>query len=168
MNDFNILHKNVQAAAIGLGTECEVHNHKKFPREIRSPHDFAAALGYEIQRITKTLFLCGPEEQRYVAAVCSIDRRLDLKSIAEAIGVKRVEVSSLEDLKSKTGYPKNGVSPLGLTEDVSVIVDTKLLHYPTVLIGGGAAAIEIELTPSDLVRASRATVRYITAHPDPE
>jgi Cys-tRNA(Pro)/Cys-tRNA(Cys) deacylase len=42
-------------------------------------------------------------------------------------------------------------------------VDRPLLDYPTVLIGGGATAIEIELSPADLVRISGATVESITS-----
>jgi Cys-tRNA(Pro)/Cys-tRNA(Cys) deacylase len=158
----NELHKNVQDAISKLGTEYKVHDHSKFSSEIRNPNDFAAALGYSIQRITKTLFLRGHDGQTYAAAVFSMDRRLDFKSTANAIGTKRVEAASSENLQVKTGYPKNGVSPLGLAEDITVVVDRLLLDYPTVLIGGGATGIEVELSPSDLVRISGATVESIT------
>ena len=61
-----------------------------------------------------------------------------------------------------TGYPRNGVSPLGLAGGIAVVVDSRLFDYPTILIGGGATAIEIEIAPSDLVRLSGATVQGIT------
>jgi Cys-tRNA(Pro)/Cys-tRNA(Cys) deacylase len=155
-------HKNVLDAINKLGTEYKVHNHGKLSSQIRNPNDFAAALGYPIQRITKTLFLRSHDGQAYVAAVCSMDRRLNFRSIANAIGTKRVEAASSEYLQIKTGYPRNGVSPLGLAEDITVVVDRLLFDYPTVLIGGGTSEIEIELSPSDLVRISRATVESIT------
>ena len=78
-----------------------------------------------------------------------MDRRLNFRSIANAIGTKRVEAASPEYLQIKTGYPRNGVSPLGLAEDITVVVDRLLFDYPTVLIGGGTAEIEIELSPSE-------------------
>lgn len=156
------LHRNVQAAISVLDAGYKVHDHGKLSSEIRTPYDFAVALGYPIQRITKTLFLRSRGGQAYAAAVYSIDRRLDFKSTANAIGAKRVEVASSEDLQVKTGYPNNGVSPLGLAGDITVVVDRLLFDYPTVLIGGGATGIEIELSPSDLVRISAATVESIT------
>jgi Cys-tRNA(Pro)/Cys-tRNA(Cys) deacylase len=163
MSDIHKLHENVQAAVGALGTGYKIHDHGELSVEIRSPQDFADALGYPIQRITKTLFLRSRDGQAHAVAVCSMDRRLNFQSIADALGVKRAEAAPLDDLQAKTGYPRNGVSPLGLAGDITVLVDELLLGYPTVLIGGGAAAIEIELTPADLVRVSGATVRSITA-----
>jgi Cys-tRNA(Pro)/Cys-tRNA(Cys) deacylase len=162
MNEIHKLHKNVQAALSRLEVEYKVHDHRKLPSEIRNPQDFAAALGYPIQRVTKTLFLRSEDREIYAAVVCSIDRRLDFKSTANAIGVKCVEAASAEDLEVKTDYPQNGVSPLGLDGDIAVVIDRLLFDYSTVLIGGGAAAIEIELSPSDLVRISGATAQSIT------
>ena len=163
MDDFNSLHKNVQAAISGLEAGCKIHDHNKFSSQIKSPQDFATALGYQIGRITKTLFLRTRDGRTYGVAVCSIDLRLDFKLAAEALGVKRIEAASPEDLKAKTGYPRNGVSPLGLAEDIAVVVDRPLLDYPTVLVGGGATAIEIEVAPADLIDISRATVQSITS-----
>lgn len=158
----NELHENVQDAISKSELACKVHDHSKLPLKIRSPNDFAAALGYSINRITKTLFLRSHDGQTYAAAVCSMDRRLDFKSTANAIGVKRVEVASPEALREKTGYPRNGVSPLGLAEDIVIVVDRLLFDYPTILVGGGATGIEIELSPSDLVRISGARTEGIT------
>jgi Cys-tRNA(Pro)/Cys-tRNA(Cys) deacylase len=163
MSESYKLHENVQAAIGRLETGYEIHDHGELSSKIRNPADFAAALGYPIQRITKTLFLRSHGGEIYAVAVCSIDRRINFKSTANALGVKRVEAASLEDLQAKTGYPKNGVSPLGLTGDIAVVVDRPLFDYPTVLIGGGATAIEIELSPADLVRISGATVESITS-----
>jgi Cys-tRNA(Pro)/Cys-tRNA(Cys) deacylase len=42
------------------------------------------------------------------------------------------------------------------------VVDRLLLDYPSILIGGGAAAVEIEIAPADLVRISGAAVASIT------
>lgn len=162
MNELQKLNKNVQAALGGIKADCKIHDHRTFSREIRNPQDFAAALGYPIQRIAKTLFLRSHDRQVYAVAVCPIDRRLNFQSIADAVGVNRVEVASSEDLQAKTGYPKNGVSPLGLDGHIAVVMDRLLLDYPTVLVGGGAAAIEIELSPSDLARISGATIESIT------
>ena len=162
MNDLEKAHKNVQAAIVELDGGYKIHDHGKISSEIKTPHDFAAALGYPIQRITKTLFLHSHDGQVSVATVCSIDRRLNFRSIADALGVKRVEAASPEELQARTGYLRNAVSPLGLTGDIAIVVDSSLFDYPTVLIGSGAIAIEIELPPADLVRISKAKVQSIT------
>lgn len=161
MSDFAKAHKNVQAALSGLGAEFKVYDHGKLPSEIRSPLDFAGVLGYPVQRITKTLFLLSHDRQVAAAAVCSVDRRLNFKSVADVVGAKRLEVASETELHARTGYPRNGVSPLGLAPDIAVIVDSPLFEYPTLLIGGGATGIEIELSPADLLRTSSARLQRI-------
>jgi Cys-tRNA(Pro)/Cys-tRNA(Cys) deacylase len=162
MDQIEKLHENVRAAIRGLEAEWKVYDHRELATEIKSPADFASALGYPVERIAKTLFLCSPDRHIYAAAVCSVSRRLDFKSAARAIRVSRVEVASAEDLAVKSGYPRNGVSPLGLADGISVVVDSLLLDYPSILIGGGAAAVEIEIAPADLVRISGAAVASIT------
>ncbi len=161
MNDFHQLHENVQAAISALEIVCKVHDHSKISSEISSPYDFAAALGYPIQRITKSLLLCSRDKQTYAVAVCSVNHRLDFKSTANALGTNRLEVASAEDLQIRTGYPKNGVSPLGLADDVTVVVDRLLFDHPTVLIGGGTIGIELELSPADLLLIPGATMGNI-------
>ncbi len=162
MRSVEKLHVNVRAAISGLDVKYKVYDHADFAAEISSPADFAAALGYPVERIAKTLFLCSQDRRVYAAAVCPASRRLDFKSAAGAVGVKRVQAASAEDLQARTGYPGNGVSPLGLAGGIAVVVDSLLLDYPTVLIGGGAAAVEIEISPSDLVQISGAEVKSIT------
>jgi Cys-tRNA(Pro)/Cys-tRNA(Cys) deacylase len=162
MDQIEKLHENVRAAIRGLDAEWKVYDHRELATEIRTPAEFASALGYPVERIAKTLFLCSPDRQAYAAAVCSVSRRLDFKSAVGAIRVSRVEVASAEDLAVKTGYPRNGVSPLGLADGISVVVDSLVLNYPSILIGGGAAAVEIEIAPADLVRISGAAVASIT------
>jgi Cys-tRNA(Pro)/Cys-tRNA(Cys) deacylase len=161
MENLQKLHKNVQAALRSLEGKYKIHDHRDFETKIKNPSDFATVLRYHVQRITKTVFLCS-NDGRYSAAVCSADKRLDLETIAGALGTNRVQVASPEDLRVRTGYPRNGVSPLGLNGDIVVIMDGLLFEYSTVLVGGGATAIEVELSPADLARVSGATVQGIT------
>lgn len=162
MSELNKLHANVQASIARFGIQCQVHYHAELPVEIRSPQDFADALGYPVQRITKTLFVHSREARTFAVAVCSADRRMDFKAMADAMGVRRVEAAALGDLEARTGYPPGGVSPLGLAAEIVVVMDSLLLDYPTVLVGGGTAAVEVEISPSDLVKSSKAIVGIIT------
>lgn len=155
-------HENVCAAIGGLEVKYRILDHAGFPVEIRSPADFAAALGYPLGRVAKTLFLCSQDRQAYAAAVCSVNRRLDFRSTARAVGLKRVQAASAEDLQARTGYPGNGVSPLGLAGDIAVVIDSVLFDYPTVLVGGGAVGVEIEISPADVARVAGAAVERIT------
>jgi prolyl-tRNA editing enzyme YbaK/EbsC (Cys-tRNA(Pro) deacylase) len=67
----------------------------------------------------------------------------------------------------RTEYPENGISTLGLADNVTVVVGKLLFEYPTIAIGGDVAAIELELSPSDLALISGATAECITTLFDP-
>lgn len=126
------------------------------PSAIETPADFAAALGYPLGRIMKTLVCRSRSNDTHVAIVCPMDARVDFKRIAQQLDCGRLETASTAELESITGYPRGGVSPLGLDDRIPVVVERRVLDYETVLIGGGAAGIELEIAPEDLIRITGA------------
>ena len=134
-----------------------VHVHAQKSRPIRNPGDFAAELGYALARITKTLFVGSPARDKWALIVCPMGKKVNLPLVAEALGLPRLEVASVDELKSLLGYPPNGVSPLG-AGDIPVFIDCSLLDFPTICIGAGLAGVEIELSPLDLQTLTNATV----------
>jgi Cys-tRNA(Pro)/Cys-tRNA(Cys) deacylase len=124
--------------------------HSDFPEPIQTATDFARQLGYELARITKTLFVRSSAGAPFALAVASIGKKTQFSALATQLGVKRVEVASASELTSVTGYPQHGVSPLGV-EGIKVFVDSGLLNLSTILVGAGVVGVEIEMKPADLV-----------------
>jgi Cys-tRNA(Pro)/Cys-tRNA(Cys) deacylase len=138
----------------------EVREHAAFGIPIKSPADFARALGYPIERIVKSVLLRGQSSQEFLLAVCSVNKKFDLIAIAKLFHTARLELATAGELLEKTGYPPTGVSPIGV-ESIPVIVDQGILAYETILIGGGVAGVEIEIAPRDMVACSKAIVGTI-------
>jgi len=92
----------------------------------------------------------GGAPQRYALIVLSCDRRLDARAAARILGEPRVELASQDDLALLLGYLPTGVSPLW-SNGCPVLLDVALDRWPTVLVGGGASGIEIELPPRMLL-----------------
>ena len=132
-----------------------VHCHDDFDRPIRVPQDFADALGYELSRITKTLFVKSRDEDRHYLVVCSMDKRVDMQALAARLGAKRLEMASLTDLQRRIGYPPTSVTPIAVA-DVPLFMDETLLRHATVLTGAGVPRVEIEISPADLANLCRA------------
>lgn len=128
----------------------QVHSHDDFAQSIRTPADFARALGYPEERITKTLFLKTRNGSPYLLLSAPITKRIDLRNLSDALEISRLELASLEELQKKIGYPPTSVTPIAV-DGVSVLVDEALLAHPTVLTGSGVPRIEIEMAPEDLV-----------------
>lgn len=126
-----------------------VHRHDDCPHRIRKPRDFARWLDYDIERITKTLFVKCRDGEHFYLLVCSINKRVDLQDLARRLDTKRLELASLSELKRHVGYPPTSVTPIAVN-DIPVLMDESLMNLPTVLTGSGVPRIEIEIAPTEL------------------
>lgn len=139
----------------------EIHDHSSYATTIKSPADFSKAVGLPLNQITKSLFL-KQSDGKYAVVVAAMSKQIDFKRVAELLTVPRVEFGKPDELDRITGYPRNGVSPLGLPSDIPILLDSDLLAHPTVSIGGGAIGVEVELSPKLLVSLAGARVHSIT------
>jgi Cys-tRNA(Pro)/Cys-tRNA(Cys) deacylase len=143
------VHANVARVLAGGNIPFRVLRHAEFPEPISSPADFARQLGYDLARITKTLLVRSTDGSR-----------IDFHTLATIIAVKKVQVASPPELQMRTGYPRNGVSPLGV-EGADVLLDDSLFQFETILIGSGETAVEIEIAPRDLLSLTGAVSQRI-------
>ena len=95
--------------------------------------------------------------------VVPVARQLDLKALAAAAGGKKAAMADVAAAERATGYVAGGISPLGQRRRLPVVVDASALEFPTVFCSGGRRGLEIELAPSELVRAAGATIAVIAA-----
>ena len=143
------MHPKVEAKLKGKHVYYTVHRHASFAVPIRNPQDFANALGYDLARITKTLFIKGDELGKHGMVVCSTNKKVDFALLAREMRCKRVQVAKLAELQQEVGFPPTGVSPLGV-EELPIFLDEGLFSFESVLIGAGEVGVEIEVTPIDL------------------
>jgi Cys-tRNA(Pro)/Cys-tRNA(Cys) deacylase len=150
----------VQHALDAAGIEYRVHKHSELDMPINNPADFARAIGYDAERITKTLLVRATNEKTFGLVVASIKTRLDLRKIANLLGCKRVQLANPDELKEVLNYPPKAVSPLG-AHGLPVFIDDSLLKHPTILVGGGTIGVEIEVSPELLIHATNAVAAQI-------
>lgn len=150
------VHPRVAAALVRHGVRAVVHRHRDMPQPQRGPEDVARALGWPLDRITKSLFLRAAGG-RYAIVVCPVDRRVDLGRVAAHLGSGRLELAGQQELSAWLGFSPGGVSPIGAGE-VAVVLDDALFAHPTVLTAAGEVAVELEVAPEDLQRLTGATV----------
>lgn len=111
----------------------------------------AAALGVEPERVFKTLL--AEADGRLVVGIVPVSTLLDLKALAGAVGAKRSVMAAPELAERKTGYVVGGISPIGQKTALPTVLDETALLWETVLVSGGRRGFDIELAPSDLLRA---------------
>ncbi len=155
------MHPAIESALETRNVSYKKHMYASFNTEINSPMDFAEALGYDIKRITKSVFIRSVNREKYAMAVCSIDEKLNFPLLADQLACKKLEVASKEELQQLVGYPSTGVAPIGL-KNIPVFMDSALFKFDTVLVGAGMPKVEIEISPSDLQITSQAKILTIT------
>ena len=120
----------------------------------------AQALGADASRVYKTLVvqLDGSE---LVCAVIPVERRLDLKALARAVGARQAALADRAEAERRTGYVRGGISPLGQRQQLAVVVDESAMPQPTVYVSAGKRGLQMELAPADLVHLTQARVAAV-------
>jgi len=125
-------------------------------REARPSYglEAAAALGVEPARMFKTLV--ANVDDGLVLAVVPVDRELDLKRLAAAVGGRRAVIADPAAAERATGMVVGGISPIGSRRPLAVVADVSILDHETVFVSAGRRGLQLELVPADLVRLSKA------------
>ncbi len=113
-------------------------------------------LGIAPERIYKTLVTKGNDRNYYVFDV-PVNRELDLKKAARAVGVKSVEMIKVADINKVTGYVRGGCSPVGMKKKYCTVFDATAEKLETMLVSAGRIGWQIEARPTDLAKISGAT-----------
>ena len=160
------------AALLATGIDHTVHVYRAGTGEFG---DEAAAilgerLGITADRVLKTLVITadspgGGGRPRLALAVVPVSGRLDLKAAAAALGWSRASMAPVTESEKATGYVRGGISPLGGRRRLPCVIDESALQHATVFCSAGRRGWEIELAPTDLVRAAEATSARIGLTP---
>jgi Ala-tRNA(Pro) deacylase len=107
---------------------------------------------------TKNLFLKDAGGQFWLVTVPA-DMRVDLKSLPQAIGCKRVSFAKADDMFQVIGVTPGSVTPLASIYDtsglVTVVLDEALVRSGRINVHPLRNTATIGLSPSDLIRLLR-------------
>jgi Cys-tRNA(Pro)/Cys-tRNA(Cys) deacylase len=120
----------------------------------------AAALGLPAGRVFKTLI--ANVDGRPVAAVLPVDRQLDPRRLAAALGGRRAELAEPRDAERVAGSAIGGISPLGTRRPLTIVLDASAGDHATIHVSAGRRGLQLELAPDDLVRLGNAIVASVS------
>ncbi|HEU4332266.1 MAG TPA: Cys-tRNA(Pro) deacylase [Lapillicoccus sp.] len=147
----------VALAAAGIAFTARPYAHD--PTAASYGLEAAGALGVEPARVFKTLLV--EADTGLAVGIVPVDRQLDLKALASALGVKRVQMADPAAAERVTGYVVGGISPVGQKRRLTTVLDESADAYDTVLVSGGRRGLDIELSPADLRAVTGATLAPI-------
>jgi prolyl-tRNA editing enzyme YbaK/EbsC (Cys-tRNA(Pro) deacylase) len=127
---------------------------EEFAEGTPTAKDAARAVGCELGQIVKSLvFDCGG---RPVVVLVPGDRRADSDKIASAAGSPFARIAGTEEVQDATGFEPGAVAPFPLPRVSTVFIERTLLAQPVLWIGAGSSRHMAALSPTELLRLSRA------------
>ncbi len=139
----------------------ELLKKSQVPHEVLSYHhdpkaasyglEAAEKLGLAPETVFKTL-LAASEKQELLVAIVPVAGTLDLKALAQAAGVKKLEMAKPDQAQRSTGYLVGGISPLGQKKRLRTFIDDSAAVLPSIHVSAGRRGLEVALAPADLAR----------------
>ena len=121
----------------------------------------AKKMGQPPEQVFKTLVTRGAGRD-YFVFVIPVEKELDLKAAAKAVGEKSVEMIKVADINKVTGYVRGGCSPIGMKKSFVTVFDDSCLALPAIIVSAGKIGYQIRLAPTDLIRLAEGKTAPIT------
>ena len=128
-----------------------------YPDDLRDAEEVAQALDLPVERVFKTLVVARPKPGKNILAMVPANRQLDLKTLAQAVGEKKLKMASFREAEALTGLKVGGISALALVNrGFDVYLDQSAASFSEIVISGGERGQQIELAVGDLIKVTRA------------
>ena len=101
----------------------------------RTAIDAANSLRCEVGAIVKSLLLRA--DDGYVLCLVSGDKKCSLNKVKKITGKKDVCMANADDVKKQTGFTIGGVSPVGLTSNLEIMIDDQLNRFQDIFAAAG-------------------------------
>ena len=136
--------------------EYQVHSYSHDPKAASYGLEAAEKLGLNPAQVFKTL-LAASEKGELLVAVVPVGGSLDLKALAQAAGVKKVEMADPQAAQRSTGYLLGGISPLGQKKSLRTFIDSSAQAQPSIYVSAGRRGLEVQLSAATLAQYTNAS-----------
>ena len=141
---------------------CRVLDQKKVPYKTHvcpgaeglSGDEIAAVLNENPEQAFKTLVTVGKTGKNYVFVV-PVNKELDLKKAAKAVGEKSIEMIKSKELLPLTGYVHGGCSPIGMKKFFPTTFHKTAEDFETIMFSAGKIGHQVEVKLSDVDKVIR-------------
>jgi Cys-tRNA(Pro)/Cys-tRNA(Cys) deacylase len=142
------------------GVEFGVHPYDHDPAAASYGLEAAQALGVPAGQVFKTLLV--DSGAGLAVGIVPVDRQLDLKAMASALGWKKATMADPAVAERSTGFVVGGISPVGQKRPLPTVLDATARSFDRVYVSGGRRGLDISLAVDDLVAVTTAEVADIS------
>ena len=101
----------------------------------RTAKDAATALDCDVGAIVKSLLF--KVKDSFTLCLVAGDKRCSLNKLKKIKNEKDVSIASPEEVKTQTGYTIGGVSPIGHSNNLEILIDNSLERFSRLFAAAG-------------------------------
>lgn len=131
------------------GISFDVLSYQHEPSQQQFGLEAVEKLNLPAEQVFKTLVLEDTEHQLLVAIV-PVSQQVNLKMLAKAACVKKVQMAPQQKVENTTGYILGGVSPLGQKKRLMTFLHQSASDFKKIYVSAGKRGLEISIDPVDL------------------
>ncbi len=129
-------------------------------KSARTALDAANALGCAVGAIVKSLLI--KTDETFILCLVSGDKRCSLHKLKKITGKKDVCMANAESVKKKTGFSIGGVSPVGLKENLEIMIDTELNRFNDIYAAAGHPNAIFKINLNNLIKITKGALKEIS------
>lgn len=118
--------------------------------------------GAPYEQSFKTLVMEGKSGSFYVFVV-PIEKEVDRKAAAKAVGEKAVDMIHVKDITKITGYVRGGCSPIGMKKPFPTVFDASAGDFDEIYVSGGRIGLTLKVPVKELLKVTGGKIEDITA-----
>ena len=125
----------------------------------RTALDAAKSLNCEVGAIVKSLLFKNGDN--YFLCLVSGDKRCSLNKLKKFFNSKDLSMASPNDVKEQTGYTIGGVSPIGHTNSLQILVDSSLNRFKDLFAAAGHPNCIFKINFANLIKITSGSIEDI-------
>ena len=125
----------------------------------RTAVDAAKSLNCEVGAIVKSLLFKNGDN--FFLCLVSGDKRCSLNKLKKFFNSKDLSMASPNDVKEQTGYTIGGVSPIGHTNSLQILVDSSLNRFEDLFAAAGHPNCIFKINFVDLIKITNGSIEDI-------
>ena len=125
----------------------------------RTALDAAKSLNCEVGAIVKSLLFKNGDN--YFLCLVSGDKRCSLNKLKKFFNSKDLSMASPNDVKEQTGYTIGGVSPIGHTNSLQILVDSSLNRFKDLFAAAGHPNCIFKINFDDLIKITNGSIEDV-------
>ena len=101
----------------------------------RTAQEAASSLGCEIGAIVKSLLF--KTENTFILFLVGGDKKVSLNKVKKILKIKDASMASADEVKNITGFTIGGVSPIGHSHKIDILMDNSLERFEILFAAAG-------------------------------